>query len=186
MESQCSACSQIGKIKCFCKDPEQIFCLGCLEKHILIGTRHIIKEISERKDPQCTLCKQQMEMICLCQDAKTRLCHNCLITHLATNPNITHSIEPSIADSLTDDPQDMQKYLERKKIIDYLVVEASSNFSVLEKYKEKVYKAKELILECLEKTVEEAIKKADQIKEDVEKIISYLEGKKFTQNSNDD
>ena len=131
-------------------------------------------------------CKQQMEMICLCQDAKTRLCHNCLITHLATNPNITHSIEPSIADSLTDDPQDMQKYLERKKIIDYLVVEASSNFSVLEKYKEKVYKAKELILECLEKTVEEAIKKADQIKEDVEKIISYLEGKKFTQNSNDD
>ena len=116
MEPICSNCSEPGKVKCYCKDPEQILCISCLEKHIIIpGLRHITKEITDRKEPSCSLCKQNMEIICLCQDKKTRLCHNCLLPHMSSNPSIGHSIEPGLVDTFLDDQEDVFKFLNKKK-----------------------------------------------------------------------
>ena len=154
MESQCATCSSAARVRCFCKESEQIFCVSCLEQHLATrGVRHIIKEISERKDPQCSTCKQSMELVCLCQGSKTRLCHNCLIPHMLLSPSQVHSIEPLLVDSLIEDPQDLSRYLEKKKTVDFLVSEARNNFQVLDKYREKVLAAKEAIIASLEKTV---------------------------------
>lgn len=101
-------------------------------------------------------------------------------------PNVTHPIEPSLVDKLIDDQDDLKAYLVKKKIIDGLIAEARKNFSVLEKFKEKVLEAKKIILEILETTVAEALKKADKEKENVEKLIDYLESKKFAKNNSRD
>ena len=187
MEPICSNCSEPGKVKCYCKDPEQILCISCLEKHIIIpGLRHITKEITDRKEPSCSLCKQNMEIICLCQDKKTRLCHNCLLPHMSSNPSIGHSIEPGLVDTFLDDQEDVFKFLNKKKIIDALIAETRGNFLTIEKFKETLKVSKQNIIESVEKTVDEALKKAEQLEEMVHQMISLLESKKFTQNNNGD
>lgn len=186
MEPQCLNCKQTALVKCFCKEPEQMFCLDCLGNHVTIpGVRHITKEITRRTNSQCS-CKQAMEVICLCQDSKTRLCHNCLLPHMASNPALHHSIEPAVADSLTEDAEDLKKFISKKKIIDALIKETRLNLSTLNKHKQDILKSKDSIVEALEDTIKKALDNVKVLEDKIESVISLLESRKFASSPNND
>ncbi|OMJ82308.1 hypothetical protein SteCoe_17022 [Stentor coeruleus] len=183
MDQLCSLCQDPARAKCSCKDSEQNFCLSCLDKHIRErGVRHIINDLSQKKPPSCASCNMVMEILCLCNDTKTRLCHNCLISHLANSPSIPHSIEPMATDLLTESPDDMRKFLEKKKIVEELVSSARSNLDTINNFINEANAAKKRIIEVIDKVILEAMDKAQKIKVHIEGIVGLLETKKFAPN----
>lgn len=183
MDQLCSLCQDTAKAKCSCKDSEQNFCLSCLDKHIRErGVRHIINELPKKKTPSCASCNMLMEMLCLCNETKTRLCHNCLISHLANNPSIAHSIEPMAADLLTDSQEDLKKFLEKKKIVEELILSARGNLDTINSFINEANAAKKAIIDAIDQAIAEALEKAEKIKNHVEGIVELLETKKFIPN----
>ena len=187
MEASCQTCRDLPRVRCYCKEIEQLFCFSCLSSHLTqSGLRHVVKEIQEKKVSSCSTCKKPFDFVCICQDSKTLLCHSCILPHMTSNPTIPHSIEPNIVDSLTEEPNDLKKFIERKKIIEALVIQARKNLVTVHKFEESVKKAKENIQRALDEAVNNCFEKANRVKDSIERLISELESKKFTKGGNDD
>lgn len=105
---------------------------------------------------------------------------------MTSNPTIPHSIEPNIVDSLTEEPNDLKKFIEKKKIIETLIVEARKNLVTVQRFEENVKKAKEKILKALEDAVNNCFEKANKARESIERLICELESKKFTKGGSED
>lgn len=105
---------------------------------------------------------------------------------MTSNPTIPHSIEPNIVDSLTEEPNDLKKFIEKKKVIEALIIEAKKNLITVQKFEESVRKAREKIQKALEDAVNNCFEKANKARESIERLISELESKKFTKGVNED
>lgn len=180
MESTCLNCHEPPRVRCFCKESDQIFCLNCLPSHLSQpGVRHIIKEYQEKKNPQCSECKRPSDLLCLYENSKSLLCHTCLIPFMSKRPLLSYSIEPLVVDSLTEDPNDLKRFQSRKKIIDTLIESAKENLRTIDNFELSVEKARVNIERALKEAVSKSKEKANKARENIEKLISDLESKKF-------
>jgi HEPN domain-containing protein len=103
----------------------------------------------------------------------------CLVPHISKKPELPHSIEPLVVDSLTEDANDLKKFIEKKKIIETLIQSAKENLQTIDSFEASVEKARQNIEKALKESFLKCKEKARLARENIEKLINDLETRKF-------